>query len=150
VSTVDMPGTMLCNAGHYALQCRAPERSKAPRDPTSMVIQLRGQLRAPTPRSGHVNHTMIEDNPEGEKVLAGIFLVFGCPIIILFDSRASHGFMSSACAKRAELSLIVAKPSYMTHTPGGGIVANHTAREVLLELARHIFPTHSLSWMDKG
>jgi hypothetical protein len=34
-----------------------------------MVIQPRGQHRAPMLRSGHVNHTMAEDIPEGEEVL---------------------------------------------------------------------------------
>jgi hypothetical protein len=75
------------HVGHYAWQYRAPERDRAPRDPTSMVIQPRGQLRGPTPRSGRVNHTRIEDIPEGEEVHANTFLLFGCPIIILFDSE---------------------------------------------------------------
>jgi hypothetical protein len=69
--------------------------------------------------SGCINHNTIEDIPEGEEVLAGTFLLFGCPLIILFDSRGSHGFITSACAKRVELSLIVAKLSYMIHTLGG-------------------------------
>jgi hypothetical protein len=73
--------------------------------------------------SDHVNHTTIEDILEGEEVLAGTVVLFGCPIIILFDSGASHGFITSACAKRTELSLIVAKPSYMIRTPRGLIVA---------------------------
>jgi hypothetical protein len=51
---------------------------------------------------------MVEDIPEGEEVLVGTFLLFGHPIIILFDSGASHGFITSECAKRAQLSLIVA------------------------------------------
>jgi hypothetical protein len=67
---------------------------------------------------------MVKDIPEGEEVLAGSFLLFGHPIIILFDSGASHDYITSTCAKRAELSLIVAKPSYMIRTPGGRIVAN--------------------------
>jgi hypothetical protein len=102
---------------HYAQQCRKSKRGKAPRDPTSMEIQPRGQLRAPMLISGRVNHTTVEDIPEGEAVLAGNFLLFGRPIIILFDFGVSHGFITSVCAKRAELSLIVAKPSYMIHTP---------------------------------
>jgi hypothetical protein len=85
---------------------------------------------------------MIKDIPEGEEVFVSTFLLFGHPIIIMFDSGASHDFMSSACAKRAELSLIVAKPSYMISTPGGRIVANRIAREVPLELIGHVFPTH--------
>jgi hypothetical protein len=69
--------------------------------------------------SGHVNHTTIENISEGEEALDGTFLLFGHPIIILFDSGASHGFITSMCAKRVELSLIVAKSSYMIHTPRG-------------------------------
>jgi hypothetical protein len=70
---------------------------------------------APMPRSDHVNHTTVEDIPEGE-VVTDTFLLLGSPAIILFDSRASHDFMSSMCATRAKLSLIVAKSSYMIST----------------------------------
>jgi hypothetical protein len=82
-----------------------------PRFPTSTVIQQRSKIRAPIP-SGHFNYTTVEDSPEGE-VLLGSSILFGHPVIILFDSGASHDFMSSMCAKRAKLALIVAKPSYM-------------------------------------
>jgi hypothetical protein len=109
---------------HYAQQCRKLKRGKAPRDLPSIVVQLRGQLRAPIPVSDCVNHTTVEDIPEGEEVLAGTFLLFGHPIIILFDSGVSHDYITSTCAKRAELSLTVAKPSYMICTPRGRIVAN--------------------------
>jgi hypothetical protein len=128
--------------GHFARQCPDPKKSKAPRYPVSTVIQSRGQHMAPVSRSGRVNHTTVEDIPEGEEVLVGTFLLFGHPIIILFDSGASHNFMSSACAKRVELSLTVAKPSYMISTPRGQVVANHIAREISLELVGHVFPTH--------
>jgi hypothetical protein len=101
-------------------------------------------------RSGHVNHTTIEDIPEGEEVLVGTFLLFGHPIIILFDSGASHDFISSACAKRAKLSLTVAKPSYMILTPGSRIMENQIAREVPLELARQVFPTHLIVLDGQG
>jgi hypothetical protein len=97
---------------------------------------------APMSRSGRVNHTTVKDIPEGEEVLAGTFLLFGHPILIMFDSGASHDFMSSTCGKRAELSLTVSKPSYMISTPGGRVVDNRIAREVPLELAGHVFSTH--------
>jgi hypothetical protein len=102
------------------------------------------------PRSGHVNHTMVEDIPEGEEVLEGTFLLFASPIIIMFDSEASHDFISSTCAKRAKLSLPVAKPAYMIRTPGSQIVANLITREVPLELAGHMFPTHLIVLDGKG
>jgi hypothetical protein len=68
--------------------------------------------------------------------------LFGCPVIILFDSRASHDFMTSTCAKRVKLALTITKPSYIISTPGGRVVAKQIAREVLLKLAGEVFPTH--------
>jgi hypothetical protein len=114
-----------------------------------MVIHQRGQLRAPMLRSGRVDHTTIVDIPEGE-VLMGTFLLFGCPVIILFDFGASHDFMSSSCVKRAKLSLTVAKPSYMISTPGGQVVAKQIAREVLLKLAGQVFCTHLIVLDGQG
>jgi hypothetical protein len=140
------------NSGHVehnAWQGRAPKRGKAPRGPTSTVIQPKGQLRAPMPINGCVNHTTVKDILEGE-VLTGTFLLFGHPIIILFDSGASHGFITSLCARRAELSLTVIKPSYMICTLGSRIVSNQIAREVLLELAGQVFPTHLIVLDEQG
>jgi hypothetical protein len=71
-------------------------------------------------------------------------------IIIQFEFGASHDFMSAVCAKRSKLSLIVAKPSYMTSNPGGQIVANQIEREVPLELAGHVFPTHLIVLDGQG
>jgi hypothetical protein len=41
-----------------------------------------------------------------EEVLAGMFFLNKHPIIILFDSRASHDFMSSTYAKKGKLSFV--------------------------------------------
>ena len=50
----------------------------------------------------HVHYTTIEDVPAGEVVTAGMFLVNKHPTIVLFDSRASHSFMSQAFASRRD------------------------------------------------
>jgi hypothetical protein len=48
----------------------------------------------------------MDEIPMEEEVLVGTFFLNERPIIILFDSGASHNFMSSACAKRAKLALV--------------------------------------------
>jgi hypothetical protein len=48
----------------------------------------------------------VEEIPTGEEVLAGMFFLNECPIIILFDSGASHDFMSLTRAKKEKLSLV--------------------------------------------
>jgi hypothetical protein len=52
---------------------------------------------------GRTNYTTVEENPMGEEVIAGTFFLNECPITILFDSGASHDFMSFTCAKKAKL-----------------------------------------------
>jgi predicted aspartyl protease len=67
----------------------------------------------------------VEEIPTREKVLAGTFFLNECPIIILFDSGASHDFMSAAWAKKAKLSLVALGVPYVISTPGGRVDADH-------------------------
>jgi predicted aspartyl protease len=60
----------------------------------------------------------------GEEVLADTFILNECPIIILFDSGASHDFISSTCAKRAMLSLVAMGAPYVISTPRGRVDAD--------------------------
>jgi hypothetical protein len=43
----------------------------------------------------------MQEIPTGVEVLMGTFFHNEHSIIIMFDSEASHGFMSSTCAKKA-------------------------------------------------
>jgi hypothetical protein len=59
----------------------------------------------------------MEEIPTREEVLVGTFFFNEHPIIILFDSRASHDFISSACAKRVRLTHVLRR--YHSSYPGG-------------------------------
>jgi hypothetical protein len=96
-----------------------------------MVNQQRGHQKGPAPRTGRANYTIVEEIPMGE-VLAGMFFLNECLIIILFDSRASHDFMSFTCAKKAKLSLMTSGAPCVISTPRGRVDANEVAQKVLL------------------
>jgi hypothetical protein len=55
----------------------------------------------------------------GEEVLVGTFFLNKHPISILFDSKASHDFISSTCAKKAMLSMVATEVTYVISTLGG-------------------------------
>jgi hypothetical protein len=76
------------------------------------------QHRGLAPRTGRVNYT-VDGIPMGEEVFADTFFLNERPIVIFFDSGASHDFMSSACAKKARLTLMVSGAPYVISTPGG-------------------------------
>jgi hypothetical protein len=82
-----------------------------------MVNQQRGHQKGPTPQTGHTNYTTVEEILTREEVLAGTFFLNKHPIIILFDSGASHDFMSFTCAKKAKLSLVAMGAPYVISTP---------------------------------
>jgi predicted aspartyl protease len=66
----------------------------------------------------------MEEIPMGEEVLTGTFFLNEHPIIILFDSGASHDFISSNCAKKLMLSMMATEAPYVISTPGGQVDAD--------------------------
>jgi hypothetical protein len=68
------------NTGHYAKNC--------PRNQ-----QRQGQN--VNQRQGRLNFTTMADIPEVAPVMTGIFSVLNYPAIVLFDSGASHSFISA-------------------------------------------------------
>jgi hypothetical protein len=98
-------------------------------------------IHAPSPRVGRANFTTIEEIPPGEEVLIGTFFLFEHPIIILFDSRASHDFMSLACAQKTKFTLWAANAPYSISTPGSRVVVDRMVHKIPLELAGRAFLT---------
>jgi predicted aspartyl protease len=86
----------------------------------------------------------------GEEVLADTFFLNEHPIVILFDSRASHDFMSFTYTKKAKLSLVASGASYMITTPGGRVDADHVVQNVSLELSSRIFSTNLIILSGQG
>jgi hypothetical protein len=92
----------------------------------------------------------MEEIPTGEEVLAGMLFLNECPITILFDSGASHDFMSFTCAKKVKLSLVASGVPYMISTPRGQVDANQVAQKVPLELSGRIFNTNLIILSGQG
>jgi hypothetical protein len=84
----------------------------------------------------------VEEIPTGEEVLVDTFFLNEHPIIILFNSGASHDFMSSACAKKVKLALVSSGASYVISTPGSRVDADRIAQKVPLELSGRVFNTN--------
>ena len=83
-------------------------------------------------KPGCVHYTTLEDVPEGAQVMAGTFSVHNHPVTILFDSGASHTFISKECAMRLGLEIESMAIPYNIHSPGGQLTTNQTAKQVPL------------------
>jgi hypothetical protein len=79
---------------------------------------------------GRANYTTFEENPTGEEVLAGTYYLHEHPIVILFDSGASHDFLSLDCAQKTNMSLKKTEVLYLILTPGGRVIANRMVHKI--------------------
>jgi hypothetical protein len=103
-------------SGHFTRESPAPKKNAAqghvthpPRGPQKVVVA----------KTGCVNYTTMEDIPEGESLLMGTFLLNDHSAVVLFDSGATHDFMSRACTQKCKLVIEPIGAPYMISTPGG-------------------------------
>jgi hypothetical protein len=92
-------------------------------------------------KTNRINYTTMEDVPEGEQVLAGMLSLNGHYIIILFDSGATHNFISKACTKNCQLTVTHLSTPYMISTPGGKMVTQYLAKNTPLNFAGKVYKT---------
>jgi hypothetical protein len=71
--------------------------------------------------------------------MAGMFTINSHPALVLFDSRASHLFMSMGYAERHNLPIVDIPKAYRISTPGAKMFINTRTDTVSLTLATHIY-----------
>jgi hypothetical protein len=126
------------------------QASNLPRALVPVVNQWRGQQKGPAPQTGCANYTTVEEILIGEEVLAGTFFLIEHHIIILFNSEASHDFISSTCAKKASLSMVATKAPYVISTPIGRVDEDWIVHKATLESAGRVFSTYLIMLKGQG
>jgi hypothetical protein len=92
-------------------------------------------------RQGRLNFTTMADIPEGAPVLTSIFSVLNYPAIILFDSGASHSFISTKFSAKCQLPFHHTNGGIAISTPGGRVATYQINRHVPIRLGSFIFKT---------
>jgi hypothetical protein len=85
-------------------------------------------------KTGRVNYIAMEDILEGEQVLVGMFSLNGYPVVILFDSGATHDFISKACIQKSQLAIQYMSIPYLIKTSSGKISTNQLVKNAPLNL----------------
>jgi hypothetical protein len=103
-------------------------------------------------RQGKLNFTTMSDILEGALVLTATFSINDTLVKILFDSGATHSFISEKLISKMGLKRSPTNTAYKIITLGGQVTSNILIRGVCLGLGSKIFPTNliaiSLAGMD--
>jgi hypothetical protein len=125
-------------SGHFTRECPTPKKNAAqghitnpPRGPQKVVVA----------KTSHVNYTTMEDILEGESVLAGTFSLNDHYVVVLFDSGATHYFVSKACTQKCKLVIKPISAPYMISTPGGKIFTKQVVVNPPLNLKGRVYKT---------
>src|SRR4051812_34940294 len=90
--------------------------SSAPTAPTSLYSeQCDGES---DPRAARVNNVMMADAQQSSEIVIGRVLVSLVPTTVLFDSEASHSFISQSFGSANDLQSELLPSPLAVHTPG--------------------------------
>jgi hypothetical protein len=87
------------HSDHFTRECPVPKKTAAQGHVTHPP---RGQQKVAVAKTGRINYTIMEDIPEGEQVLVGTFSLHGYSVVIMFDSGATHDFISKGCIQKSQ------------------------------------------------
>jgi hypothetical protein len=74
---------------------------------------------------GKINHVTVEQAQEAPEVMFGTFLVNSEPASVLFDSGASHSFVTNQFVEKHNLPMSLMKTPLLVSSPGGEMKARH-------------------------
>jgi hypothetical protein len=124
------------STGHYAKNCPKNQQRHG-----HIANHNQGKWQRVQVRQGRLNFTTLADIPEGAPVMASIFSVLNYPAIILFDSGASHSFISTKFSAKCQLPFHHTNGGIMIATPGGKVATYQLNRQMPIKLGSIIFRT---------
>jgi hypothetical protein len=114
-------------SGHFIKDCPYPKQNISNfQQTTENSNQGKGNMTNTSTgknfkKTGWVYYNQVATTPEGELVMMGTFLVANHPSVILFDSGASHTFISKNFVERFCIHCTKSREGFVIHSPGGRI-----------------------------
>jgi hypothetical protein len=141
------------NNNYRCFNCGSPSRFI--KDCPQPRKSFQGQTSSPTSKSkskrqvvqvrqGRVNLTTLSELPEGTPIMMGIFSINHHPVIVLFDTGATHSFVSAKFGTKIGLDIYPISGVYMITTPGGRTSSNQVCRSVPIQMGKNLMRTDLL------
>jgi hypothetical protein len=91
-----------------------------------------------------------EEAQQAPDIVLGMFLASSHPATILFDSRASHSFMSSSFVAKHSLPIATMKHTMLVSSPGPEMRRKHICPTVSISIRGVDFPSNLILLDSKG
>jgi hypothetical protein len=91
-----------------------------------------------------------DEAQQAPDIVLGMFLASSHPVTILFDSRASHSFVSSSFATKHSLPITSLKHTMLVSSPGGEMRTKHICPAVSITIRGVDFPSNLILLDSKG
>jgi hypothetical protein len=105
---------------------------------------------------GRVNHVIAEEAQEAKDVVLGTFLINSVPATILFDSGASHSFITEQFVVKHDVPRSSMKTHLLISYPNGEMKSSHVCPHVNLKIgeieiitSRGIDVILGMDWLGK-
>jgi hypothetical protein len=92
----------------------------------------------------------VEEAQEAPDVVVGMFLVNDTSVVVLYDSRASHSFISAAYVGKHNLPLALLKCQMVVSSLGGDMPARQLCPKVNLKIKGVDFVANLIVLESKG
>jgi hypothetical protein len=92
----------------------------------------------------------MEEAQEAPDVVIGTFFVNDTSVVVLFDSRASHSFISAAYIEKHNLPIALLRCQMIVSSPGGDMPARQLCPKVNLKLRGVEFIVNLILLKSKG
>jgi hypothetical protein len=99
---------------------------------------------------GRVNHVAVEEAQEALDIVIGMFLINDTSAVVMFDSRASHSFISATYVGKHNLPLALLRCQMIVSSPGGDMPARQLCPKVNLKIRGVDFVTNLIVLESKG
>jgi hypothetical protein len=122
--------------GHYSTMC--PENKL-------------DDVAKPNPfQKGHVNHLNVEEVMNEPDAVMGTFPLNSFTTLVLFDTGASHSFISSAFVSKHDFTTETIGKVIKVSSPGGELIVKVGCWNLILEIGKYKFPTHLVVLESQG
>jgi hypothetical protein len=99
---------------------------------------------------GRVNHMTSDEAQQAQDVVLGMFLTSSHPATILFDSGASHSFISSSFVTKHSLPIATMKHKMLVSSPGGEMRTKYICPAVSITIRGVDFPSNLILLDSNG